>query len=335
VQATMEMSGVAGLDDVNYGLAEVPARAMQVEREITDTIATTGKRDVPDGHAQGAVVFANKTTTPVTITKGTVVRSSSGQNVRFYTLADVLLPGELYGTVRVGILAAQPGPSGNVLPLTINIIEGELAAQADVLNDTRASGGTVRRVSIVDGADKVSLRAKLVKRLQEETYQDLTAALAPGDFVPPDSLAISVLDEEFDHKTDDMTDLLGMRMKVKVTGLAVSGAGGQELLLSLLEQRMREGYHLIPDSASFERGSVIEATPQRARFNMSVRAAVAAAIDTRAVSQAIQGKTVDRAKEYLMEHFKLASPPDIQVRDSLTSRLPWWSQRINTRVITR
>jgi hypothetical protein len=187
----------------------------------------------------------------------------------------------------------------------------------------------------VDGADKVSLRAKLVKRLQEETYQDLTAALDPDDFVPPDSLAISILDEEYDHNIDEMTDLLGMKMKVQVTGLAVSGAGGQELLLSLLEQRMKKGYHLIPDRAVFERGSVIEATPQRARFSMSVRAAVAPAIDTRAASQAIQGKTVESAKEHLMEQFELASPPEIQVQDSLTGRLPWWSQRIHIRVMTR
>lgn len=334
VQATIQMSGVAGLDEVNYGLAEVPARAVQVEIEITDTIATTGRRDVPDGHAQGTVIFANKTTMPVTITKGTVVRTSSGQNVRFYTVADALLPGELYGTVRVGILAAQPGPSGNVLPLTINIIEGELATQADVLNDARTSGGTVRRVATVDGADKVNLRAKLVKRLQEDAYGDLTSALAPGDFIPSDSLAISVLDEEFDHNTDDMTDALGMRMKVKVTGLAVGGAGAEQLLLSLLEQRMQKGYGLVPGSAMFERGSVIEATPERARFTMTVRASSALAIDTQAVSQAITGKTVEEAKEHLMAEFKLTSPPEIQLRDSLTGRLPWWAQRIHTQITT-
>ncbi|MBM4430895.1 MAG: hypothetical protein FJ026_11205 [Chloroflexi bacterium] len=334
-QATMEMSGVAGLDDLNYGLAEVPAHVLQVESEITDTIATTGRRDVPDGHAQGTVVFANKTTIPVTITKGTVVRTSLGQNVRFYTVADALLPGELYGTVRVGILAAQPGPSGNVAPLTINVIEDELATQADVLNDARTSGGTVRRVAVVDSADKVSLRAKLIKQLQEESYKDLITALAPGDFVPPDSLAVSILEEEFDHNTGDMAELLGMRMKVKVTGLAVGGAGGEQLLLSLLEQRMQKGFRLIPGSAVFERGNVIEATPERARFIMSVRAAIAPAIDTQAISQAIAGKTVEAAKEHLMTQFILASPPEIQLRDSLTSRLPWWPQRIRTQIITR
>jgi len=332
VQAAMEMVGVAGLTEINYGLAQVPARTVYVEREGTDTIATTNKRDVPDGHAQGAVVFANKTTIPVTITKGTVVRTSAGQNVRFYTVADAWLPGELYSTVRVGILAAEPGPSGNVPPLTINVVEGELAAQVDVLNDSRTTGGTVRRMSTVDGDDKVRLRAKLVKRLQEEAYSELTSVLTKGEFIPPDSLVITVLDEEFDHNVDDMTDALGLKMKVKVSGLAISGADGEKLLLGLLEQRMKPGYRLLADSARFERGGRITATPEQARFSMSVQAAIAPAIDTQVVKDAIAGRTIDGAKEYLSQQFKLRSEPQIELSGSLMKRLPWWAGRINVRV---
>jgi len=332
VEAAMEIVGVDGLPEVNYGLAEVPARTVYVEREGTDTIATTNKRDIPDGHAQGSVVFANKTTMPVTITKGTVVRTSFGKTVRFYTVADVWLPGELYRTVRVGIIAAKPGPSGNVPPLTINVVEGELAAQVDVLNESPTSGGTVRRVSTVDGEDKVRLRAKLLKRLQEEAYNELTSSLARGEFIPPESLNITVLDEEFDHKVGDMTDELGLRMKVKVSGLAVSGADGEKLLLRLLEQRMKPGYRLLEDSANFERGSLINATSEQARFSMSVRAAIVPAIDTAAVRRAIAGKTPEAAQEYLMRQFKLASEPKIKISGSLLHRLPWWPARIHVQI---
>lgn len=333
VEATMEMVGVAGLGEINYGLAEVPARTVYVEREGTDTIATTSKRDVPDGHAQGTVVFANKTTIPVTITKGTIVRTSYGENVRFYTVADAWLPGELYSTVRVGIIAAEPGPGGNVPPLSINVVEGELAAQVDVLNESRTSGGTVRRMSAVDGEDKVRLRAKLMKRLQEEAYSELIAALAQGEFIPPDSLVITVLEEKFDHNVGDMTDELGLKMKVKVSGLAVSGADGEKLLLRLLEQTMKPGYRLLAGSSRFEHRAIINATPEQARFSMSVQAAIAPAIDTKAVSNAIAGKTIQAAKEYLSSQFKLSAEPQIKLSGSLTGRLPWWAARIHVQVI--
>lgn len=329
----MGIIAVAGLEEINYGTGEVPARAAYVEREGTDKIATTARVDVPDGYAQGAVVFANKTTIAATITKGTVVRTSTGDNVRFYTVADARLPGELYGTVRVGVLAAEPGPRGNVPAFSINVIESELAAQADVLNDARTTGGTVRRMGKVDSEDKVSLRAKLLKQLQQEAYSELTAALAQSDFIPADSLVITILDEGFDHNTGYMADELTLTMRVKVSGLAINTADGDEILLRLLEQRMKPGYHLVADSATFKRENLLQATPEEARFEMSVRAAVAPAIDTQAVSKAIAGQTVPAATAYLSRQFALKSEPRIELSSSFLQRLPWWAARIRVQVV--
>jgi len=332
-EASMEMVGVAGLEEINYGSGEVPARIASVEQESTDRIATTARIEVPDGYAQGAVVFANKTTIPVTITKGTVVRTSTGENVRFYTVDDALLPGQLYGTVRVGILAADAGPQGNVAAFSINVIEGELAAQAGVLNDARTSGGTVRRMGAVDGEDLVQLRAKLMKSLQEEAYRELTAALAQSEVIPADSLVITILNEEFDHKTGEMAGELGLTMKVKASGLAINTADGEELLLRLLEQRMKPGYQLVTGSAT-SRATLLEATAEQARFSMTVRASMAPAIDAQAVSEAIAGKSVAEAQTYLSDQFALRTEPQIKLESSLLQHLPWWSRRIRVQVIT-
>jgi len=334
VEASLRIRGALGLEEIDYELAQVPARTISVELESFDTIATTNKRDIPDGHAQGTVVLANKTTVPVTITAGTVVRTSFGDNVRFYTVADTWLPGELFTTARVGIIAAEPGPAGNVAPVTINVLEGEHAAQVDVLNDTRTTGGTVRRVSTVDGVDKVNLRAKLSKRIQEEAYQELTSSLQPGEFVPSESLAIAVLSETFDHKIDEVTDQLGLTMAVRVSGLAVDGAAGQKLVLALLAQRLEPGYDLVPDSATFAQGAVVSASPEEAEFIMSGRAAAAPAIDRQAVASAIAGQTAEAAQRLLMQQFELAAEPEIEIRGSILQRLPWWAQRIRVRVVT-
>lgn len=332
VAASMEISGVSGLADVNYGAGQVPARTVSVERVATDTIATTDKRDVPDGHAEGSVVLANRTTIPVTITKGTLVRTSFGRNVRFFTVADVGLPGELHGTVRVRILAEFPGPDGNVPALTINVVDGEMAAQAEVLNDARTSGGSVRRMSVVHGDDKVRLRAKLMRQVQEEAYKELIAALAPSDFIPQESLALSVLEEEFDRNVGDMVDTLGLTMAVRVNGLAVSGAAGEKLLLALLQQRMKTGYRLVEGSASFVRGDVLEATREQARFQMTVHASIAQALATRSVQAALAGKTADQAAVYLKRQFRLIADPEIELTASPLGRLPWLGSRIRVQV---
>jgi hypothetical protein len=218
--------------------------------------------------------------------------------------------------------------------LTVNVVEGELAAQVDVLNDLRTSGGTVRGISTVDGADKVSLRAKLLKRLQEEAYSELTSSLTKDEFIPQDSLVIEVLSEEFDHKVDDMTDQLGMKMTVQVRGLAVAAQEGQKLLLSLLEQRTRTGYRLLPESAVYERGPIAQATPELASFSMKVRAIIAPVIDKDAVSNAIAGKGLAEAQQYLSQQFLLGQEPQIDLTGSLLRRLPWWPARIQVQVRT-
>jgi hypothetical protein len=186
----------------------------------------------------------------------------------------------------------------------------------------------------VDGEDKVRLRARLLEQLQKEAYSELTAGLAQTEFIPPDSLVITVLDEEFDHNVGDVADELALTMQVKVSGLAVDTAEGEELLLRLLEQRMKPGYDVVAGSATFKRENLLQATPEEARFEMSVHAAAAPAIDTQAVSRAIAGQTVQAATETLSRQFALESEPRIELASSFLRRLPWWTARIRVQVVT-
>ena len=334
VAAEMDITAVAGLTEIDYGQAKVPARTVSVELVATDTMAATERRDVPDGHAEGSVVFANKTTIGVTITKGTVVRTSHGENVRFYTVADVWLPGELHGTVRTGILAAEAGPGGNVPALTVNIIEGELAAQVDVLNDSRTSGGTVRRMAVVAGDDKVRLRAKLMKSIQADAYEKLISSLGPGEFIPPESLAVAVTEEEFDHSVGEMVDQLGMSIKVSVTGLAASGRDAEQVMLRLLEQRTAPQRRLVAETAKFERGSLIRATAESASFHITARGQSIPRTSDTLIGSAVAGKNVQQAQQWLSHQFTLAAEPKIQLSGSVLGRLPWWSARVRVEATT-
>ena len=335
VEAAMHIEAVAGLSQTRYETGQIPARTISVEQGGAASMPTTGRTEVPDSHATGMVVFANKTTVGVTITRGTAMRTSTGDNVRFFTVADAWLPGDLYATVRVGILAAEPGPRGNVSPLSINVVEGELAAQVDVLNDARTTGGSVRRMGVVDGNDVAALRAKLMKQLQQEAYGDITAGLAQTDFVAPDSLAISVLDEQFNHKVGDLTDELSLTMRVKVTGLAVDTANGHELLLSLLRQRIKPGYELVGGSASYSPAELVSATREQASYSMTVRGLIAPAIDQERIARSIAGKTTAAAEGYLSQNLKLRTAPSIKLVNSPGGRLPLWSRRIRILVSAR
>jgi len=130
VSARLEVTAEWGLDEIDYGRARVPARWVEIEIEGEDEIPATGMMDVPETHAQGEVVFANRSSDPLVVPKGTIVRTGSGVNIRFFTVSEVELPGILWGHARVGIIAMEPGPSGNVNALTVNTVEGPLEPTA-------------------------------------------------------------------------------------------------------------------------------------------------------------------------------------------------------------
>lgn len=328
LSTAMDITAVNGLKAVDHASAKVPARTVTVQTQGADTIVTTSKQDVPDGHAQGSVVFANKTSNAVQIPKGTVVSTSFGRNERFYTVADVSLPAQVHSTVRVGVLAAEPGPSGNAAALTINTVEGELAAQIGVLNDSRTEGGSVRRVSAVDAQDRDQLRARLLESMQQEAYKQLTAELAADEFVPSSSLSVSVLGEQTDRKVGEVAETLGMTMTVQVKGLAVSGAGAQQLLIRELEKQLARNHRLVTRSMHFVRGDIVQATADEARFSMSVEAEMAPDVDSWSVRRTVAGKPVEEARELLIKQYSLQREPRIETQACFLGRLPWLVTRI-------
>ena len=91
---------------------------------------------------------------------------------------------------------------------------------------------------------------------------------------------------------------------------------------------MKPGYGLVAEGLVFARGEQLEASPEQARFTMSVTGAIASVIDAPAVSQAIAGMTIQAAQQYLASQFRLKSAPSIEVASSPLQRLPWWSRRI-------
>ncbi|MBC7235433.1 MAG: baseplate J/gp47 family protein [Chloroflexi bacterium] len=320
--------------DIDYGRAIIPGRLTQVIVEGEGSTPASGRLDVPDEHASGQVVFANRTNEPVLIPKGTIVRTTSGLNVRFYTLADVELPGELYAHRRVAIVALEPGPAGNVRALTIKAVEGEVANRVEVINDAPTSGGTIRRVPIVAQADFERLPGQLIVDLQAQSYQQLVQELQPGEFIPAESVDVRIMEQHFNQVLDERSDVLSMRMKVVARALVVDGRALEEFAEALLVQGGRER-ELIPDSLQIDRGNIVVDDSQvaygvkRATFQIRARGVVTSRIDKERVKQALRGKSVQEAKVWLMREFTLRSEPRITMVPDWWERMPYLPARLD------
>ncbi len=307
---------------IDYEELIIPARVVQVIIEGQGETPSSGYEDISDEHASGEVVFANLTGESVTVPKGTMVRTSSGVNVRFYTVAEIELSPTLYAHQRVGIIALEPGPAGNVKPLTINAVEGEIAQSVSVVNDKATEGGTLKRVPIVSSQDFDRLRNDLLARLQREAYDKLVTELDEDEFIPPDSVEVQVMEQRYDQEVNQRSNVLSMRMKIVARGIAVDTASLDELAIRLLETKTGDEVRAIEDSLVVKQDEQLQVEKDKVRLNVSAHCEVAPRVNLESTKKALRGKEIPEAETWLQENLSLQEAPQIDVLPEWWNRIP-------------
>jgi hypothetical protein len=336
VSGEMTVTAVNGLADVDYGAARIPARLVSEIVSGIHEVPSTGQADVPAERASGEVVFVNRTTEPVTVPKGTVVRTGSGTNVRFYTALAAELPGALYANRRVPVIALDPGFAGNVRPLTINVVEGDLATRVEVLNDTPTTGGTVRSVALVKVDDQTRAFDEAPNRLLVANLKLLTDQALPGEFLVPmpvgtdNVLYAEVMSYEFLQNVGAQSDVTSINMKAVLYCKLVSGSSLEALVVQFLGERAPQGMGLIEDSLVITR-SGYEKTDQvgAVRFQVQASGMYAPTIDAAAVKAKLRGVTVPQAETWLAENLALRGAPVVELTPAWWPYLPWLPARVD------
>jgi len=323
VSGTIEVVADPSYRAIDYGRAILPGRVVQVIVEGRGETPASGRTDVPEDHASGQVVFSNRTSSPVLVPKGTILRTSSGVNVRFATLADIELPAALFGHQWVGVIALEPGPSGNVGALTINVVEGEVAHMVSALNPRPTEGGSIKRMPVVAYQDFDRLRADLIERLQEEAYIQLVSELESDEFVPPESLDVQVMSQSFDQVVDQRSDFLSMNMKVVARGVAVHSGDLESLAARFLESQAEEGLGLIENSLVLRRSEDTQVEGISLRMKVAAQGVVAPVVDVDQAKRAIRGKEIAEAMGWLSQRAELRHQPQITIFPAWWQYLPW------------
>lgn len=157
----------------------VQAQRIAVTIRVTQTVATTGRREKPNHAAIGTVRFTNAGQGAFAVNAGTLLIATNGK--RFHTVDRVVVPGtdfanQQFGSVEVDVQAAEPGPDSNGAQLT-----GRTGDGAAFFATVRApGGGDTVAVPVVAAADLATVRARLHDDLVARVGQDLRAAIPPN-----------------------------------------------------------------------------------------------------------------------------------------------------------
>lgn len=314
----------------DFGARLIPARTVAVEVEGTGEIATSGRGTAPADRAKGKVTFINRRAQEVVVPLGTVVGTSTGDNIRFRTTVTTTLPAVLGGTAEAEIEAVDPGPRGNVRPFTINNVEGPMGLLVRVVNETPTSGGTLREVAMVTQADKDRLREATERQLQQAAYIRLSEILQAGEFVPPATVGTVILSETFDRFVGEAAPVLRVKLRVRARGLAVDGESARAIAQNALASLVPPGGRLLAEGLNIQPGPVSSASEERVQFTMTASGFVVRQVDTGRVRQMLYGLAIQDAGPVLERHLALQKPPTISVgpdwyvkRFGLMPLVPW------------
>lgn len=326
--AKVQITASGSQKTINTLLAQIPATFSDIAIEGSEEVTPANKKDVPDGRAGGVVVFTSKADQAIKIPKGTIVSTSAGVPVRFATQADSEVPAR--GRVEGNVTAVDPGPGGNVARFTVNTVEGPFALALNVVNSNNLTGGTVKRVPVVDEADKQRAADALVQRLRQDALTRYRSALKEGEFVAPESVTVTLDTRTFDHLVDEPADVLRLSGTGTARGLIVNGADANIVALDRLKSTVRNGFELLPDTIEFVPGGLTGTTADSVRFELTAKGQMATSIDRSAVTTGVRGLNVSEAAAWLRKNFMLRRDSEIELRSDIFNmgRMPYFAFRI-------
>lgn len=320
-------------EEVDLQRNVVPSRRIGDEFEGFAQVATTGRGFSFSGYATGRVTFTNLLGQDYRIPEGTLVRTTStSYPVRFQTTAEVIVPA--FGQAEAAVEALEEGPRGNVDAYQINLVEGVVGFAVRVTNPLPISGAESDAVALVSEEDRARAWELATQQVMAEAYNGLQDPnyLEPGEFLPRQPLVIQAAPKiAYTHVVGEATDVLGLTLRLLVTGQAVSAADVQAVAYRGLLTTVPQGYSLTATRFAFGEAAEEDVGPGVFSFYVTAEGYAAANIDAAELRAQIEGQSVEAARQTLAA-LPLAEPPQITVTPAWFPFIPRLPMRITLNI---
>jgi hypothetical protein len=299
---------------------KIPSRAVQVVVDGNLEKRVTGRVPVPQTKAQGIVTFRNLTEEAVIIPTGTMLTSTGLPGMRFLTVEQGKLPGELTATIDIPIEADSAGVVGNVDAETILAIEGNLGLFVTVTNAEPTSGGTDRLTNAATETDLASLRTNLLEELEEQALEEIKSLLAQDDQVFPDTLKIEqVIEENYNPPLGQPSSQVSLDLRVEFSASYVTGEDLTELASTVLNTSLPDEFIATGTPITFESlNSPRTDSEGVTSWTMRVSREMRKYVDAGKVILLVQGHSMDIALSKLEENLEIPNTSEIRLTPD------WW-----------
>jgi hypothetical protein len=308
---TMQLSGV------------VPAREILVIVEGRAGTETSGQTLISGAAATGSVRLTNLTAVPVTVPEGTIIRTLSGQSVRFATTRSGIVPPDPEQYLTLPVEALSGGGLGNQPAESLLALEGPLGLQLRVTNPLPTLGGTDFQAAAPTNADRQELREELLESLTETAAAEIKAQVSSADLLLSSPKLVEILEETYDPPDHQPAESLNLQLQAAFSAEVAQGQDLEGLANAFLDTSLPEGYRAVEGSLTIRHLTTpLAANPDNARWQIQAQRKITAQMRANQVINLVLGVSPAQANERLVDNLSLSSPPVILLTPAWWPRLP-------------
>ncbi len=306
-------------------------RGNQIEIVLSEStqVETTGSH-LEGERAEGEITVYNRTTSDISLSKGTtVVYDADGTSLSFELRDSVDVPKVDYEDPDDPASTLIPGEASVEVRATdigsaYNIAGGETLTFPDYdTNDLVAkskdhfSGGFSKSIRVVAEDDVTEALHTVKVALESRISEELSNAVPSGYTYVPGSAKPIFGEPVLSAKVGDEVDTLDVKQSVTVKGLTYSSSLLRKLVFQLIASYVPEGYKLADSTLSLEANPLGNSndtvlSDTQASLQVTVSSQVIPNIDTQALKQALRGVPLDSVDE-VVSNFVTPTALSVQI----------------------
>lgn len=312
------------LKEVSEVEKKIPGQEVSTEISGTSKQEATGKKQIGDP-AKGTVALRNKTDEAKTISKGTILTTSSGLKFSLDSTVQIASKSAedgTWGKSQGTATASSVGPDSN-LPSGTDLTVGSFSNNQVVAKaEGNFSGGTSKDVTVVSDADQKKLLASLASQLKTQAKQKLQDERRDKKILE-EALSEEIVKKSFSKNINDQASEFSLNLTVRFKGTAFEDKDLKQIVSKLISTDVPEGFELnLTDSETQADVSKLEKDGQ-VIFLARFKAKLMPKLDTDKIKNQIKGQTVQQAVERLKTEENV-----LGAEIKITPDLPKFLQRI-------
>lgn len=303
------------------------------EQSSSTTITATGKKDI-GSKATGTISITNKyrdgsgAGKDQTFAAGTKATDVSTKKV--FTLNNSVTVSRvtfnpnngqpIYDTKTVKVTAVEPGESYNI-PKSSFTLAGAL--DNTVIESTEAfSGGLTKQITVLSQQDLDTAVAAAKAELETKARADL-AEKAKGLLILPDAVWQTVKEQTTDKKVDEEAQSVNLTLKIEFASLAFEKKLVDDQFKTKLSSTLTETQELVFEDGKEPTITTKGITDDKTKLTIEVAGSgyKVEKIDKATIARSVKNKSVDSAKNSIVETYK-ADSVEISISPS------WWIARL-------